>query len=111
MAMTHMAPGQARSVRPLAQQLRDSKTAALFKSQDLEVIRLVLRAGSGVPPHKVSGEMTIHCLEGCLELRIDDALVRLYPGELLFLKRLQRHALQAVEDSSALITMVLHHAH
>ena len=37
---------------------------ALFKTEELEVIRLVLAAGKSLPPHKVPGEITIQCLEG-----------------------------------------------
>jgi 2-polyprenyl-6-methoxyphenol hydroxylase-like FAD-dependent oxidoreductase len=41
MALSHASPGQALDVRPLGARLATGKTAALFKSRDLEVLRLV----------------------------------------------------------------------
>jgi hypothetical protein len=64
MAIPHALPGQAIDVAPLGTRLSSEQTIALFKSADLEVIRLVLPAGKSLPPHKVAGEITIQCVEG-----------------------------------------------
>jgi quercetin dioxygenase-like cupin family protein len=60
-----------------------------------------------LPQHKVPGEITIHCLEGSLDVGLDDATVRLEAGELLFLAGNATHALKAVTDACALVTIVL----
>ena len=70
-------------------------------------MRLVLLAGKALPPHKVPGEITIHCLEGSLDVQLDDATVRLEAGELLFLARNAMHGVKAVTDASALVTIAL----
>src|ERR1043166_8730001 len=62
MALPHAAPGEPLDVRALGETLVHHKTAALFKSQQLEVIRLVRPAGKVLPPHKVPGEITIQCI-------------------------------------------------
>ena len=55
MAIPHARPGQAIDVRPLGARLAGETTTALFKSDQLEVIRLVLVAGKSLPTHQVSG--------------------------------------------------------
>lgn len=107
MALAHASPGQALDVRPLGALLADAKTSALFKSEDLEILRLVLLAGKSFPQHKVPGEVTIHCLEGSLDIQLEAHSVRLEAGTLLFLTRNTVHAVHAVSDASALVTICL----
>lgn len=107
MALAHASPGQALDVRPLGPRLADAKTSALFKSEDLEILRLVLLAGRSFPQHKVPGEVTIHCLEGSLDIQLEARSVRLEAGTLLFLTRHTVHAVHAVTDASALVTICL----
>ena len=71
MAFPHAVPGEARSVLPLGQALPTQQTHALFKSTDLEVLRLVLQAGQSLPDHTVRGEITIQCIEGELLIRVE----------------------------------------
>lgn len=80
---------------------------ALFKSVDLEVIRLVLRAGEAMPPHQVAGEITLQCLEGCLDVSHDGRTTALEAGQLLYLSGGVCHGLQARRDASALLTIAL----
>lgn len=107
MALTHATPGQALDVRPLGTRLFTEKTSALFKSRDFELMRLVLLAGKSFPPHKVAGEITIHCLEGELAVELDGGMVSLHAGELLFLEGNLPHGVKAVTDASALVTIAL----
>lgn len=107
MAMPHAQPGQAVDLRPLGSRLASLRTHALFKSQDLEVMRLVLQAGQALPVHQVPGEITVHCLEGCLELTTEAQAQRLQAGELLFLPGGMPHGVRALADSSALVTIAL----
>jgi quercetin dioxygenase-like cupin family protein len=107
MALTHAASGQALDLRPLGERISTAKTSALFKSRDLEVMRVVLLAGRSLPLHKVPGEITIHCLEGSLGIELDDATVRLNAGELLYLAGNATHGVTAITDASALVTIAL----
>ena len=107
MALPHLKAGEPVDVSPLGQHLQGKKTAALFKSSDLEVIRLVLLAGKSLPPHSVPGEITIHCLEGRLRIDADSERRDLAAGELLFLAGGVAHGVLAYEDSSALVTIAL----
>jgi len=122
MALPHAASGDIISVRPLGPAWADARTHALFKSEQLEVMRLVLRTGEAFPAHEVPGEITLHCLEGEIEVSVwpdepaaprgagpaaTGQLQRLHAGEMLFLRGGVRHGVRAVRDASALVTIVL----
>ena len=107
MAIPHAAPGQAIDIRPLGPAIAGARTAALFKTDQIEVMRLVLPAGKSVPSHKVAGEITIQCLEGKIEISAGGRSQVLCAGELLYLSGGVPHSLLAVKDASALVTIVL----
>ena len=107
MALHHAQPGVPVTVQPFGASLQGQKTSALFKSETLEVIRLVLMAGKRLPVHQVPGEMTLQCLEGQLTLSQNGNHQTLSAGQLLFLPAQTPHEVEAVQDSSALITIVL----
>jgi quercetin dioxygenase-like cupin family protein len=107
MALTHVAAGEPIGLHPMGMALRAARTSALFKSRDLEVIRLVLHAGKSLPPHAVPGEITIHCLEGRLRVDANSRAQDLAAGELLYLEGGVEHAVFAHEDCCALVTISL----
>jgi len=107
MAIPHALPAQAIDVHPFGPRLASEKSVALFKSDDLEVIRMVLPAGKRMPEHRVAGGMVLHCLEGRLQVEIGDAAHALGAGQLLHLPGNVAHAVCALEDASALLTLVL----
>ena len=107
MALQHSQPGQVIGVAPLGAGLREAKTSALFKAGQLELARIVLRAGESMREHQAPGEITLQCLEGLLELSTPKGSQRLRPGELIHLLPREPHALTAIDDSSALLTMCL----
>ncbi|OWQ93530.1 hypothetical protein CDN99_03440 [Roseateles aquatilis] len=111
MALPHAAPAQPIDVAPLGAALATTPTSALFKAGGLEVMRLVLPAGKSLPPHKVDGEITLHCIEGELELTVQrdgaEQRQRLQAGQLCYLEGGVVHAVSGVIDASALVTIVL----
>lgn len=108
MALPHASAGQSIDVQPLGEHLAGAKTVALFKAQDLEVMRLVLPAGKSLPPHQVAGEITIQCIEGVLDVTLDGRSHVLRAGQLLFLAGGALHGVKALADASALVTIALH---
>jgi quercetin dioxygenase-like cupin family protein len=107
MAIPHALPGEPVSLQPLGSRLATEKTAALFKSRQLEVIRLNLLAGKSLPPHSVPGEITIQCIEGEIDVAVDGVSHVLGAGQMLFLEGGAPHGVVALQDSSALVTIVL----
>ena len=107
MAIPHATPGQAIDIRPDAMGADGARTVALFKSRDLEVMRLVLPAGKSLPPHKVACEITIQCVAGALAVTTAAGRHPLQSGQLLYLDREAVHDVLALEDAIALVTVVL----
>lgn len=107
MAISHARSGEAIDVRPLGADLSSQQSVALFKSEDLEVMRLVLPAGKSLPPHRVAGEMTIQCIEGLIDVTVDDESHPLGPGQLLYLSGGVRHGVVALDHAQALLTVVV----
>lgn len=107
MAIPHAASGEVIDIRPLGDQLADSVTHTLVKSDRLEVIRLIVPAGKQIPPHKVAGPITVQCLEGRVEFSAHGEWKQLEPGEMLHLAGGEMHAVKGVLDSSVLVTIQL----
>ncbi|MCA9067341.1 MAG: cupin domain-containing protein [Planctomycetaceae bacterium] len=107
MAIPHANPGQVIDIRPLGDELLDRSTTTLIKTDKLEVIRLVLAAGKVIPPHRVSGPITVQCLEGHVEFEALGQTQPLEPGQMLFLPGGEEHAVTAKENSSVLVTLQL----
>ena len=57
--------------------------------------------------HQVSGEITLQCIEGVIELSTHDKTLSLRAGDLVFLAGNEPHGLHALEDASALLTISL----
>jgi quercetin dioxygenase-like cupin family protein len=110
MAIHHASSGELIDIRPLSDKLKTAPTTALFKSSHLEVSRTVLRAGKDVPPHDVEGEMTVQCLEGRVEFAAAGTTQLMRARDLICLAGGETHSMKAIEDSSVLITMLLHGA-
>ena len=110
MALKHADPGQVIDLKPYGPALAQKQSIALFKSEDLEVMRLVLLAGKTMPSHDLAGEITLQCLEGSVEVTAEGATHVLYPGHLMYLPGRAPHALFALENASVLVTVALKRA-
>ena len=107
MAIQHATPGQPIDIRAFGTTLSDTVSYALFKSGELEVIRLVLPAGKSMPVHQVPGEITIQCVEGKMEVTINGRAHLLPAGHLMYLPGGVSHSVLGLENSSGLLTIVL----
>ncbi|MEO8389536.1 MAG: cupin domain-containing protein [Polaromonas sp.] len=107
MAIPHAASGQLIDVQPLAGKLLEARTVALFKSEELEVMRLIVPAGKSAPSHRVKGEITVQCLEGEVAFTAEGQTQRMKAGQLLWLAGGVEHGLTAVQDASLLVTLHL----
>ena len=108
MALSHAHPLEVIDVRPLGTALHDAVTTSLLKTPRLQLMRLVLPAGSGMPEHSVAGAITVHCLEGKTVVTTASRRCELRTGQLVMLPENERHAVQAVTESSLLVTVLLH---
>ncbi len=107
MAIPHASSGQPIDVSPLGSGLKDAKTYALFKTEQMEVIRLVLPAGKSFPPHQVAGDITIQCMEGLIEVTAGDSRHQISAGQLMYVSGSVMHGLLSLEDASVLVTLAI----
>lgn len=107
MAIQHLQAGDVVNVVPLGAAISETRTHALFKSDDLEVIRIVMTTGDTMPSHTVAGEITVQCIEGRVILTCDAGERELTGGQLIHLSRNDAHALRCIENASLLLTIAL----
>ncbi|MBD3673908.1 MAG: cupin domain-containing protein [Planctomycetaceae bacterium] len=107
MALKHAQPGTIIDVQPLGATLRDQKTQTLAKTDETEIIRLVLPAGREIATHTAPGPITIHCIERQIAFSTMGNELEMHPGQLLYLNANEPHSVRAVEDSSLLLTILL----
>lgn len=110
MAIHHAVSGELINIRPLGDAITTTLGTTLYKTQHLEVFRLILLAGKEMREHKVVGELTVQCLEGSVEFAIGTTHDVMRAGDLKCLAGGVPHSLKAIEDSSVLVTLLLHKA-
>jgi quercetin dioxygenase-like cupin family protein len=107
MALRHASSGQVIHLRASDGTLPTEQSHALFKSDRLEVMRLVLAAGQSMPMHRTAGESTIQCLAGRAEVSVGPIPRILGEGQLMYLASETDHAVTGLEDATLLVTLLL----
>ena len=107
MAIQHAVSGERVSVLPPANAPGERQSVALFKTNELEVMRVVLPKGKSMPAHKVAGDITVQCLEGSIRFNSDGQDQLLAAGDMLYLAGGVVHSLTGVDDACALVHIVL----
>ena len=107
MAISHAEPGQTIDVCSHTMTLAAQVTQTLIKTASLELIRLILPAGKEIAEHKVDGEITVQCVEGRVAFTARGQTQELQAGQMLYLAGGDPHALEAIEDSCVLVTILL----
>ncbi len=104
MALKHAQSGEI--IRPLSAEPQSVlRSQALVSTPSLEIMRLVLKAGHVVPSHAVAGPITIHCLQGVIEVQVEDRWQKLHANDLMYLAENVEHALQVIADTVTLVTI------
>ena len=106
MALNHARSGEVVHLGPPGAALNEGKTAAIVKSERFEAMRLVIREGMEIPSHAVSGIITLHCLEGSVELGLQSGPVELAAGDWLYLGDGEAHSLKGLRHSALLMTVI-----
>ncbi|TWI63075.1 quercetin dioxygenase-like cupin family protein [Pseudoduganella lurida] len=107
MALQHASSGQVIALQRSGEDGSQFSSIALAKTDDIELIRLVLPAGKSMPEHWVKGQITFQCLSGEIAFDAHGRTTTLRGGEMLYLEGAAPHGLTAVTDSVALLTIVL----
>ncbi|RPH62372.1 MAG: cupin [Burkholderiales bacterium] len=106
MALQHATSGEVVEVRPRGSRIGDAPSTAIVLDGNIEVMRLMLPTGKSVSEHAVAGPMTLHCLEGAVDVRAYGSSRPMRAGDLMYLAGGVPHALYAIEDAFVLATVV-----
>jgi len=77
----------------------------LVKYPNLRVVLLVMKQGSSLQKHVAKGRITVHTLSGHSRMRVQGEVVDLPAGRLLSLEREIPHDLEALEESTVLLSI------
>ncbi|MEZ6137086.1 MAG: cupin domain-containing protein [Pirellulaceae bacterium] len=107
MSIKHAKPSEVIHLQRLGSEIESTKTSTLFKTEAMEAIRLVLPAGKQIAEHNAPGEITVFCLEGRVKFTSQREAKELVAGDMLYLSAADPHAVEAVENSTVLVTILL----
>ena len=83
---------------------RSSET--LVKYEQFRVVLVRMKSGSYMSHHRAEGPISIHVLHGKVRVHLpEDRIEELEPGELLTLNRFLEHDVEALQESSFLLTI------
>lgn len=105
MAIEHVQPGEVVDLETFAS-AQTKKTAALVKTEHLEVIRMHVGAGGKVAEHRVDGPITVQCLQGRATFVVAGEPREMRAGSWLHLEGGADHAIEAAEDTVLLVTIL-----
>ena len=77
----------------------------LLKQDGLSVVLTHLHTGATLQEHAAPGPVTIQVLDGHVRVKIEDDLLDVPAGRLLAFRARVRHAVEALEDSTLLLTL------
>lgn len=107
MALQHAVSGERIALQRGDDDIAHFTSIALIKTEHMELIRLVLPKEKPMPEHKVEGEMTLVCLEGEIAFDAHGHTTILQPNEMVYLAGGEPHAIRAIQDAVALMTILL----
>jgi len=79
----------------------------LINADDFRTILMVLRAKAQMATHRAPGRISIHTIDGQLQVRTQGRTFTLPVGTLFTLERGVPHEVQALVDSAFLLTIIL----
>lgn len=83
----------------------------LMKSRGQRIVLIAMRGESEIPMHRADGQLSLHVIEGFLQVHTEAQAVTLGKGELLVLYAEIPHAIAAIGDSAFLLTLSTETAH
>jgi len=107
MALHHARAAEVVDFSPQGSRLRSMRTAAIVKTVEFEVARLVVQEGVLLKRHQVPGSITLYCLEGHVEIELDRESIEMEADEWIYLDGGTPHAVRGLTDSALLLTIIL----
>lgn len=86
-------------------QARGHNARTLAKDADLRLVLVALKAGARLKEHQAEECVSVHALSGRLRLQLSEHRVELTAGQVLVMERGLTHDVEAVEESTFLLTV------
>jgi quercetin dioxygenase-like cupin family protein len=96
-------PGEVIRVLSLESNGKPDQFVALIKTDNLEMLQLVVSSGQTVPTHELQGEVVVHCLQGRVSISALGAIHDLGPGQLLYYSQNEPFSILGIENASLLV--------
>ena len=80
----------------------------LVKYSDLRIVYIVMKPAARMEEHHAGARISVHTLSGRVRLRLGERTVDLPAGNLLALEKDVPHDLEAIEESTVLLTISWH---
>lgn len=80
----------------------------LVKHSEMRLVLMVLRAGTRLQEHAAEHQVALQVLDGVVRVRLNGGPTQVAAGTLLALDRSVPHDVQAVEDTTMLLTVAAH---
>ena len=106
MAFQHAKPCEVVDLKYWANGLPNNRTKAIAKTEEMEIIRIVIPAEKEISEHKVDGPIIVHCIEGKIELTAMNNSQELKTSQLMYLPPGELHSLKAIENSIVLLIII-----
>lgn len=85
---------------------REGHTArTLLRAPDLRVVLIAMKAGSHIAEHRAKESVSLHAISGHVRLKVPERTVDLPAGQLLLLEKGVEHDVEAISDSTLLLTL------
>ncbi len=79
----------------------------LAKHHDQRIVLVAMKAGTQMLRHQTAAAVSIHVLSGRVQVTVGTSTIELASGTLLALDRLLPHDVEALEDSSFVLSVCL----
>ena len=105
MALKHAKSAEVVSLLSSVDSSQAPISQALVSSPEIELMRLILKAGKQLPPHAVAGPITLYCHQGSVEVRAGGVWQTMSESDLMYVEGGAEHALHALTDAIVLVTI------
>lgn len=106
MALSHAYPDDIIDLLQADPDPSAERSVSLLRTPQLQLLRLVLPGGHRMPEHRVTGEVTIQCLQGRAVIGTPQGPRPLSTGQLVVLAANEPHDVSATENAQLLVTIL-----
>jgi quercetin dioxygenase-like cupin family protein len=98
-------PGEVVDICPSESELAAPQRQILVQTEQLEVARRVVPAGTEIKEHTAKGEIIVQCLQGRVTYIVSGKPQTLKAGTLLYLPTGEPHSVKGIENALLLLTI------